>query len=145
MTTIPARATTVWRLAHETGVPLEVAIFQAVAYGAWLPGGEISAEWADSLSSILHSSSPWRRAGATVMTTTDSPVGDLVVAFAERVLSHLGHPVEISDATLADRAVRASLGELDGAGFTGYADEAATWSQLARGEITLDEVVPGSG
>ncbi|MDA8312283.1 MAG: hypothetical protein M0Z46_17085 [Actinomycetota bacterium] len=139
MTTIPAKPTTVWQLAAETGVSLEVVIYQAVAYGAWLPGGEISAEWGDSLASILHSSTPWRRQGAPAGAGPDG-ASESVTAFAARVLAHLGQVVNVGNTDVADGAVGAGLGERDGEQFTGYPDEASVWAQLANGEITLAEL-----
>ena len=89
--------------------------------------------WADSLSSTLHSSTPWRRQGPP----------ESVTAFAERVLSYLGQGIEVGDSSAADEAVRAGIGKRDGGTFTGYPDEAAVWAQLAGGEFTLDELTPG--
>jgi hypothetical protein len=148
MTTTPARPKTVWQLAKETGLPLEVVIFQSVYYDAWQPGGVIGAEWADSLSSILHSSTPWRRPGGSAeIALARAPIAiesEPATAFAKRVQRALGTSVPIGDPEVADAAVRADLGVRDGDMFTGHADEAATWDQLAKGDLAFDQLELGA-
>ena len=145
MTTIPALPKTVWQLAKETGQPLETVIFQAVAYRAWQPGGVISAEWADPLSSILHGARPWHRPDTPVgaMGAGEPVVGvELIEAFAQRVQHALGSPVPVGDPQLAEAAMRVGLGQREGDAFTGHADQAACWDSLAKGELTLDDLAP---
>lgn len=147
MTTDPSRPKTVWQLAQDTDQPLATVIFQAVAYDAWQSGGMIAAEWVDSLSSILHGRSPWRRPGAPagVPVTNALTAAEPAAEFARRVLHDLGSPVLVGAPEIADAAERAELGVRNGETFTGHADEAARWASLAKGEITLDELVPGTG
>lgn len=149
MTTVPSRPTTVWQLAATTCVPLETVIFQAVAYGAWQPGGVIAAEWSDSLSSILHSSTPWRRlvAGpgrqAEKAGSSGSEEADPVAAFAVQVVAALGRAVPVDDPDVARAAERAGLGRIEEDSFVGFPEEAASWSQLASGQLTFDELAAG--
>jgi hypothetical protein len=156
-------ATTVWELAAATGQPLEVVIFQAVAYGAWNEGGRIDAEWAAALSGVLSGSHPWKRvvghdtgtSGDTAATDVEVGAGDEAdpvaldgtegsptATFAAAVLANLGQPVPVADATLAERLAAAGLGEISAEGFSGYAEEAPALSQLAHGSLNLAELEP---
>jgi hypothetical protein len=134
---------TVWELARSTNQPLEVVIFQAVAYGAWEPGGTISAQWADSLRSLLHGSRPWRRTGtapasAEAAHVLEGPVAD----FAAAVLTQLGRPIPVTDPETASRLAAAGLGEVNDDRFVGYPEEATTWAQLASSELSLEDLAP---
>lgn len=141
--------TTVWELAAATNQPLEVVIFQAVAYKAWNPGGTIDSEWAAVLTGVLGGSHPWQR------TTTHAPdVADTdtahqpdvagtatdPAAFAAAVLAQLGQRTTITDPAMAERLVAAGLGDIDAAGFVGYPEEAPTWAQLANGTMSIDDL-----
>lgn len=147
--------TTVWDLAAETGRPLEVVIFQAVAYEACNEGGRIDGEWAAALKGVLQASEPWRRKthrhqppaeGAEALPGDgDAGAGspsppDPAAEVAARVLENLGQPVEVADPQLAAALAAAGLGEVVDGRLVGFAEEAPTWAQLADGSVTLSEV-----
>jgi hypothetical protein len=148
--------TNVWELAAATRQPLEVVIFQAVAYNAWQPGGRIGSEWAESLTQVLAGSHPWRRVVSQRAVSDDVDAAhevldllaldadvDPVAAFAESVLTKLGEPVAVTDPMLAGRLASAGLGELTDDGFVGYPDELVTWSQLSHGEVGVEDLPAG--
>ncbi len=155
--------TTAWSLARQSGQPLEVVIFQAVAYGAWKEGGIIESDWAAVLTGVLHGTHSWRRQTYSGIGDRDGPLvtekdgatvaservpagiapGDSEAEFAGTVLANLGIAVEIggNDLAYAQALSTARLGSFDGNSFTGFADEAVTWSALAAGELTVAELV----
>ena len=135
--------TTVWELARSADQQLGVVIFQAVAYGAWEPGGTISAQWGDSLRSLLHGSRPWLRAGtAPTQPAAGNEPAEAVTNFTTAVLAQLGQPVPLTDPEAAARLATAGLGEVSDGWFVGYPEEAATWTQLASGQLSLDDLEP---
>ncbi|MBW3613921.1 MAG: hypothetical protein KY439_01240 [Actinobacteria bacterium] len=149
------RDTTVWALAEATGQPLEVVIFQAVAYEAWNPGGAIGADWASALTGVLNGSHPWRRqthhhatesleagdeAPAVIEVETGGEGGRPQAAFAAAVLGALGSAVTVEDTALCEQLSGCGLGEMTVNGFVGFPEEAPTWAQLAAGTITVEEL-----
>ena len=88
----------------------------------------------------LRGSTPWRRPGGPAAPTTSTLNPEAVDAFARRVLGSLGSPVQIGDRAVAAAAAYADLGVIGDDTFTGFPEEAATWSQLATGERTLDKL-----
>lgn len=142
-----ARDSTVWALAEATSQPLEVVIFQAVAYEAWTAGGAIDGDWASTLTGVLNSSQPWRRQthhhadterDADAVPRAHAEVAaDPHAAYATTVLGALGSPVAVNPA-LCERFCRCSLGEMTDAGFVGFPEEAATWAKLAAGILTVE-------
>ena len=152
MSSVPPRPTTVWNLTEVTGQPLEVVVFQAVAYGAWTVDGIIPSDWSDGLTGVLRGSQPWRRQTHRSTTEDNWPARDasepgsetepnLIVDFAAVVLENLGNAVSITDPVTADRMVAAGLGTtLDSNNFVGFPEEAATWSSLATGKLRVEDL-----
>lgn len=148
--------TTVWELAAATDQPLEVVIFQTVAYGGWTEGGVISADWAATITGVLHGAHPSKRrthfksleaqpeAGDDGAVGSDDAAGigdvDLVAAFATRVVANLGNPVKVTAMDPAAALSSLGLGELRREGFAGYPDEAPVWAQLAAGELSVEDL-----